>query len=112
MIEVAVEGYVLRHQTARSELVLVEVPQKPYGRNILCPRCKKFHAIKTVHLDVNDAGTVIVSKGVLDELKLAGLPGFEFVTAVNNPPALVMNPKVSRAEMDYVNRKQYIYGGR
>jgi hypothetical protein len=56
----------------------------------MCPRCGIPHAFKTVHLNLDNEGDVIVSKEVWAELKdLPGLP-FEVANEVAKPPALII----------------------
>jgi hypothetical protein len=68
---------------------LVPVLQKPYATGpIDCPTCLTFHPVKTVHLWLEPDGSVIVSPGVLEQLRMAGMPELEVVNMVDNPPPL------------------------
>lgn len=105
------EGIEVRHQTARSTMIVVEVQKRPYGEPILCPTCKVAHVFKAVHLWLDDRGACVVSQGVLGDLKLAGMPSLRVSGIVRNPPTLTVGHKVDRAEVDYRNRAQTIYNG-
>ena len=92
------DGIWIRHPTARSQLCLVELRDRPYylsygagvcdGRNgrphIPAPitdcYCGVAHPCKTVHVDVDDTGAAMVSQGVLDWIRsCADETGFEVV---------------------------------
>lgn len=106
------EGIVVRHRTKRSVMHVVEVSKKPYGLPMLCNLCRITHTVKAVHLHLDDTGACTVSKGVLEELKMAGMPDLVIGGFVKNPPLLTVAPKVSREEVDFMNRRQTIYNGR
>ena len=93
-------GIRIKHTTLTSTCYLVPVMGKPYvryGRPVpmLCPLCQVLHPVKTVHLWLEPDGTVIVSPGVLDELRLAGMPDLEVVNEVQAPPPLRLGNPVS-----------------
>lgn len=90
---------------------LVPIPTKPFAGQSLdqCPTCGVVHPVKTVHLWLDDAGTCIVSQGVLDDLQLAGMPDLDILGEVANPPALTLNG--GRAGQDQANRKITYYVG-
>lgn len=68
---------------------LVPVMQKPYTTGpIDCPTCLVLHPVKTVHLWLEPDGSVIVSPGVLTELRMAGMPELEIVNEVADAPPL------------------------
>lgn len=85
-------GILLRHSKARSEMVLVPVMSKPFPRESWkeCPGCHLVHMVKTVHCLVNDAGVVMVSEGVLEDLKLAGDfdKDWQVIGSTDKPPPL------------------------
>lgn len=85
-------GIMLRHATARSQLVLVPILSKPLLDDSpgMCPGCKSYHGCKTVHLVTDDAGRVMVSPGVLEDLKLAGMPELTVENEVQDPPPLYL----------------------
>lgn len=103
------EGIEVVHRTARSTMIVVEVNARPYAEPILCPTCRIAHVFKAVHLWLDDRGACVVSKGVLADLKLAGMPGLRVGHTVKNPPTLTVGHHVDRAEVDYRNRAQSVY---
>lgn len=99
-------GIRVHHDTSRSCVRTVAVAQKPYGPGgILCPSCHVRHDVKTVHLWLDDQGDCLVSKGVLDELRMAGMPGLSVVAQVADPPPLRIIAGVSREQLDNENRR-------
>jgi len=105
-------GIMLRHRTARSVPVQVPILSKPFSADSLkeCPGCHIVHLCKTVHLIVNDSGLVMVSEGVLEDLKAAGMPDLDVVGEERNPPTLVIgkgsgNPLEQRAAQDKEHRR-------
>ena len=106
-------GIRVRHKSLRASVALVPVLKKPLrgsGPNgvfdpILdqCPSCHLVHTVKTVHLWLDDAGGCIVSQGVLEELRLAGLPDLEVGEEVKKPPALTLG--IQREKLDKESRK-------
>jgi hypothetical protein len=103
------QGIEVRHQTARSTMIVVEVTKRPYAEPLLCPTCLIAHVFKAVHLWLDDRGACVVSEGVLVDLKLAGLPGLRVGGVVKNPPTLTVGHHVDRAEVDFRNRSQTLY---
>lgn len=103
-------GVMLRHDTARSRLVLVPILSKPLLEDSpgVCPGCQTYHGCKTVHLVVDDAGRVMVSHGVLEDLKLAGLPNLTVENEVAEPPPLYLGGTApwyeQRQANDHANR--------
>lgn len=107
-------GYRIRHATARSALVTVPVlsaPLRHRGTGQLtpyaCPTCRTAHPVKTMHLWLDDAGAVLVSKQVLEYLRKAGLENYDltYEGTVTKPPPLRMGPGVRRDQIDQANRK-------
>lgn len=107
-------GYRVRSTTATSRVVVVPIMSKPYKKKstgqlmpFMCPTCRIAHPVKSVHLWLDDTGSVIVSKGVLEELKSAGLENYDLVAegAVTKPPPLQAGHGTTRAEIDQQNRK-------
>jgi len=77
-----------------------------------CVTCKTTHKVKTIHLTLGADGTCIVSEGVLDSLKLAGMPDLDYVADIVNPPPikitgnrLGLNTTNSRLAVDAENSK-------
>lgn len=104
-------GVRVQHRTLRSCVALVPVLAKPYTTGpIDCPTCQTLHPVKTVHLWLDDAGTVLVSEGVLAELRMAGLPDLTVIGQVKNPPPLRLAARNGdrggdvRARTDQTNR--------
>lgn len=91
---------------------LVPVLSKPtptvdaMGRRIFeeCPLCKTHHACKVVHLWLEPDHSVLVSAGVLDELREGGAypDDFEIVGGGWDPPTLSLNQ--TRMLQDQTNR--------
>lgn len=110
-------GIRIRHRTLRSCVALVPVLAKPYTTGpIDCPTCKVLHPVKTVHLWLDDTGTVLVSEGVLAELRMAGMPELEVLGQVGKPPPLRLGGPVlpaggQRFKADFENRKIRRWGG-
>lgn len=90
-------------------MIVVEVQKRPYAEPILCPTCRVAHVFKAVHLWLDGSGSCVVSQGVLDDLKLAGMPNMWAAGTVKNPPTLTVGHHVDRAEVDFRNRSQTIY---
>ena len=103
-------GIRIVHNYARSSVVLVPIMSKPFFDDSLdiCPSCHLVHPVKTVHLWVDADGTCIVSKGVLEDLKSAGMPALSVVAEVLKPPTLALG--VPREKVDQSNRKIVRYG--
>lgn len=93
-------GIRLRHPTLKSGLYLVKHYRR-YKYPMACPTCHTIHERKTYHLNLDEAGSVIVSPVVFERLKEIGLAGLEIENEVLNPPPLVVSApvieKVSRA---------------
>lgn len=98
-------GIRIAHQTAKNVIYTVPIMSKPFtGQSLdLCPTCRIVHPVKTVHLWLDGAGSCIVSKGVLEDLKLAGMPALTVMAEVLNPPPLKLG--VAREQLDNGNRK-------
>lgn len=107
-------GFRLRHKTQSSGMVLVPIMSMPFPPpHDLCPTCRLAHPVKTIHLSL-EMGTVIVSQGVLAQLRSAGaldeLGDFTYDQVVVNPPPLRMTGRQSRAEIDQANRAIIVHG--
>lgn len=109
-------GVYVEHRYRKSNwLYLVSVWKKPFTRkngetvSKFCPLCQTLHFTKTVHLDLV-AGRAIVSEGVLEELRMAGLPDLDITGTTKNPPPLRVGGKAtSRPEQNLANRKILVY---
>jgi len=74
----------------------------------LCNLCRTAHACKTYHLDLV-AGRAIVSQGVLDHLRLAGLPNLDITGTTKNPPPIEVAGKRTRVEQNQDNQKILVW---
>lgn len=94
------------HDTLRSCVALVPILAKPFfGDSIKkCPNCQVIHPVKTVHLWLDDAGSALVSEGVLKDLKSAGMPNLTISAEVKSPPTLKIGI-MTRPEIDHKNRR-------
>jgi hypothetical protein len=90
----------------------VPISRKPlFGDSLKrCPTCQVIHAVKTVHLWLDDAGTCLVSKGVLSDLQSAGMPDLAIVGEVKAPPALNIGER--REVTDSANRRISLWTSR
>lgn len=97
-------GVVVQHRVHRSSvLVLVPILSKPI-RGLLrdCPVCHIIHPVKTIHLSLSPTGSAVVSSGVLEDLKAAGMPDLDVVGHTPTPPALIIGHKATpRAVQDH-----------
>lgn len=100
-------GYRILHKKARNQCVVVPVMSRPLAQPYQCPTCHTAHVVKSIHLWVDADGHTIVSKGVLEDLRLAGLEANHILYegAVSKPPPLRAGHGINRAEIDHHNRK-------
>ena len=107
-------GHRLQHSHLRFGLFTVPIPWIPIdkGKGYLCPTCQVTHMVKTIHLQLDSDGTVIVSQGVYERLKKAGLEthGLTRIGTVLNPPTLGIARGKTRAQIDAENRKITVLG--
>lgn len=105
-------GHRLQHATLRFGMFTVPLVWIPIPGGYDCPTCQVKHMVKTTHLQLDSDGTVIVSQGVYENLKKAGLDVFELtrIGTVLNPPTLGVARGKSRAQIDAENRKITILG--
>ena len=110
-------GIYVEHQYRKTDwLYLVSVFKKPFigpdglPMSKFCPLCQTLHFTKTVHLDLVQ-GKAIVSKGVLEELRMAGLPDLDVVGTTETPPGLAVGGKTGRPEQNQKHRKIRIWKG-
>ena len=109
-------GIYIEHRFRKANwCYLVMVWKKPYldpnGRRMsrFCPLCQTLHFTKTYHLDLVE-GRAIVSKGALDDLRLAGLPDLDIKGTTDNPPPLkVGGNAASRPEQNLDNRSILVW---
>lgn len=94
----------VHHQSKRSCIATVPIFTKPInGLRRPCPTCNIIHRVKTVHLWLDDQGDCLVSIGVLNDLKAAGMPNLEIVASISDPPMLRIG--TDRFEQDHANRR-------
>ena len=111
-------GVRIAHNTLRSCLALAPILHKPFtGQSLdICPTCQVVHPVKTVHLVLDDAGTCIVSEGVLKDLQGAhgvgglALHNLRIVNEVKKPPPLAFGGGVTREQVDHANRRIIQHG--
>ncbi len=105
-------GIYVEHRFRKTNwLYLVMVWKKPYigsdgiHKSKFCPLCQTLHFTKTVHLDLVE-GRAIVSTGVLEELKMAGMPDLDIVGTTKTPPPLKTGGEQvgSRPQQNLANR--------
>ena len=81
-------GIRLRHSTLTNVMFTVPIPSIPFAAaQDKCPTCQVPHQVKTVHLWLDDVGSVIVSEGVLGTLNKAWPSELSIVNRVESPPA-------------------------
>lgn len=99
-------GFRVKHASFRSCTLGVVVLAKPFeDGGFMCPSCHVWHPVKVVHLWLDDRGEALVSQGVLDELRLGGMPELTYEGPAYDPPPLTLGPGVDRAKVDQDNRK-------
>lgn len=92
------------HDTKRSCMATVPIWTKPIaGLRRPCPTCNIIHPVKTVHLWLDDVGSCLVSRGVLEDLQRAGMPELAVVASLKSPPPLTLGKP--REVVDNRNRK-------
>ncbi len=105
-------GIYIEHRYRKFDwLYLVMVWKKPFigpdGKPMsrFCELCQTLHFTKTVHLDLVQ-GRAIVSTGVLEELRMAGLPDLDIVGTTKIPPPLMVGSKRgARPAQNQTNRQ-------
>lgn len=101
-------GIRIRHRTKRFGLALVPVYKKPFlGLLRECVTCQVTHKVKTLHLPLDASGACLVSEGVLEELKLANMAGFDIVADIVNPPSITLTN--NRLAVDQANNQIRIW---
>ena len=87
-------GIRVQHPTQANVRYTVVEPNIPYQEPYQCTPpefggCGSVHLFKTHHLNLDDAGAVIVSTGVYDRIKdRLALDGFVTTNEVQKPPKL------------------------
>lgn len=86
-----VRGFRIVHESARWPMVVTVADlSRPLSPVRSCPSCQTAHLFKTYHISVNDQGAAIVSPGVLEGLRRAGMGGFAVESGVVDPPTKVL----------------------
>lgn len=104
------EGIRIRHHTRRNEILPVPLLHKPFPDVTVvpvCGVCQRFfgrstkHPCKTLHLTLDDAGSVIVSQEIWADLQLtANRGGFTLANPVLKPPTQIMRPPTVKQPVD------------
>ncbi len=98
------EGIRLQHHTKKFGMATVPIWTKPInGLRRKCPTCNIIHPVKTVHLWLDSNGMCLVSKGVLEDLKRAGMPDLSVVATIADPPPIKIS--LDRHDNDQRNAK-------
>ncbi len=97
----------IRHRFKRGQIHLVPLLDVPFLINgKMVPTkdciCNKVHPCKTIHLWLEDDGGVLVSEGVLEDLKRSGMHDLEIVGDVAKAPTINLNQ--TRTLVDKNNR--------
>lgn len=84
-------GIRLHHESLTAPATVAVECVRGYKQPYQCPLCGLTHDFKTVHLNLDGKGDVIVSKGVWDDLK--DVPGLPFTVAneVKKPPMVTLS---------------------
>lgn len=104
-------GIKIRYTQPNNGLALIPLLHKPLFWDSLkkvCPLCQVTHPVKTVHLWLDDKDECIVSTGVLEDLRKAGLPDLVIAGAVKDPPPLHIGRQPRQAD-DANNRRINIH---
>ena len=105
------EGIKLRYTKPHNGLALIPIVSLPFQWDSLkktCNLCQVTHLVKTVHLWLDDTGQCLVSRGVFERLKKAGLPDLQVVGLTKTPPPIEFGRK-PRAQVDAENRKIVVF---
>ena len=95
------EGIRVRHELATNTMFVVTDIARPYGEPFACLKCNTIHTHKTYHLQIDDAGSVVVSQGIWEQIqRLPNQGGFELANVVKDPP----NQKLSMNQILEVRR--------
>lgn len=116
------EGFNLRHATDKSCVRVTPIMSQPiptpYGQKPkICNVCQIHHPFKAIHFWIGPNGEVMVSKGVLELLRLVGksdgmepMDGFTLESSTDAPPPLkVAQRGADRAKIDHENRSTVMY---
>jgi len=104
-------GIKIRYTKPNNGLALIPLLHKPFQWDSLkkvCPLCQVTHPVKTVHLWLNDQDECLVSTGVLEDLRKAGMPDLLVSGSVDKPPPLHIG-RQPRQAVDANNRRINIH---
>ena len=104
-------GVKIRYTKPNNGLALIPLLHKPFQWDSLkkvCPLCQVTHPVKTVHLWLNDRDECLVSTGVLEDLRKAGMPDLLITGSVVKPPPLTIGRQPRQAD-DQNNRRIQIH---
>lgn len=84
-------GIRLHHESLTAPATVAVECARGYRQPYQCPLCGTTHMHKTVHLNLDNKGDVIVSKGVWEDLK--DVPDLPFTVAneVKKPPKVLLS---------------------
>lgn len=97
----------VRHRFKSGQIHLVPLLDRPFivdGRVVPTKDCvcNEWHPCKTIHLWLEDDGGVLVSEGVLKDLKRSGMHDLEIVGDIEKAPPINLNQ--TRTLVDKNNR--------
>jgi len=96
------QGIRIRHKTLKGVLLVVRDQKRPIPnphnyKLPICSSCMVPHDVKTYHLQLDDEGTIIVSKTVYERLSaLDDRAGFETSNTVNSPPTQTLQIPIAK----------------
>ena len=100
-------GIKIRYTKPNNGLALIPIVSLPFQWDSLkkvCNLCQVPHLVKAVHLWLDDNDECLVSTGVLERLKKAGMPDLIVTGSVDKPPPLHIGRQLRQAE-DANNRR-------
>ena len=104
-------GIKIRYTKPNNGLALIPIVALPFQWDSLkkvCNLCQVPHLVKTVHLWLDDNDECLVSTGVFERLKKAGMPDLVVTGSVDKPPPLHIGRQPRQAE-DADNRRINIH---
>jgi hypothetical protein len=84
-------GIRLHHESLTAPSVVAVEVARGYAQPYQCPLCGTTHQYKTVHLNLDNKGDVIVSKGVWEDLKDVPMLPFTIGNEVKKPPKTLLS---------------------
>ncbi len=88
-------GFIITHPTKRNAFEVVTDFKRPYKgpdtlRTAVCPTCQVIHHFKTYHIMLDESGRCIVSPGVFNGLRKAGMGDLDLEDHTSTPPDQVL----------------------